>query len=78
MSTSFFHSEFLCPYFPAFGLNTERYGLSLRIQSGGGKIWTRNIPNTDSFHAVFTPYEPVRLAMFLHASDKKSVKYIYL
>ena len=22
------------PYFPAFGLNTERYSVSLRIQSG--------------------------------------------
>ena len=30
------------PYFPAFGLNTERYEVSLRIQSECGKIWTRN------------------------------------
>ena len=29
------------PYFPAFGLNTERYGESLRIQSECGKIRTR-------------------------------------
>ena len=29
------------PYFPAFGLNTERYGVSLRIQSECGKIRTR-------------------------------------
>ena len=28
-------------YFPAFGLNTERYGVSLRIQSECGKIQTR-------------------------------------
>ena len=28
-------------YFPAFGLNRERYGLSLRIQSECGKIRTR-------------------------------------
>ena len=28
-------------YFPAFGLNTERYGFSLRIQSKCGKIRTR-------------------------------------
>ena len=28
-------------YFPAFGLNTERYGVSLRIQSKCGKIQTR-------------------------------------
>ena len=41
------------PYFPAFGLNTERYGVSLRIQSERGKIQTRITPNTDTFHAVF-------------------------
>ena len=29
------------PYFIAFGLNTERYGVSLRIQSECGKIRTR-------------------------------------
>ena len=40
------------PYFPAFGLNTERYFVSLRIQSECGKIWTRITPNTDTFHAV--------------------------
>ena len=28
-------------YFPAFGLNTERYEVSLCIQSECGKIWTR-------------------------------------
>ena len=30
------------PYFPAFGLNMERYG----------KMRTRLTPNTDTFHAV--------------------------
>ena len=39
-------------YFPAFGLNTDRYGLSLRIQSECGKIRTRITPNTDTFHTV--------------------------
>ena len=29
------------PYFPGFGLNTERNGVSLRIQSEYGKIRTR-------------------------------------
>ena len=29
------------PYFPAFGLNTEIYGVNLRIQSECGKIRTR-------------------------------------
>ena len=40
------------PYFPAFGLNTERYSVSLRIQSECGKIRTRITPNTETFHAV--------------------------
>ena len=40
------------PYFPAFGLNTERYRVSLRIQSECGKIRTRTTPNTDTFYAV--------------------------
>ena len=30
------------PHFPAFGLNTGRYGVSLRIQSECGKIRARN------------------------------------
>ena len=41
------------PYFPAFGLNTEGYGVSLHILSECGKIRTRITPNTDTFHAVF-------------------------
>ena len=40
------------PYFPAFGLNTERYSISLCIQSECGKMRTRITPNTDTFHAV--------------------------
>ena len=44
------------PYFPAFGLNTERYSerysVSLRIQSECEKIQARITPNTDTFYAV--------------------------
>ena len=40
------------PYFPAFGLNMERYCISLRIQSECGKMRTRITPNTDAFYAV--------------------------
>ena len=40
------------PNYPACGLNTESYGVSLRIQSECGKIRTRITPNTDTFHAV--------------------------
>ena len=37
------------PYFPAFGLNTERYGVSLRTQSECGKMRTRIASNMDTF-----------------------------
>ena len=40
------------PHFPAFGLNTERYSVSLRIQSECGKIRIRVTLNTVTFHAV--------------------------
>ena len=40
------------PYFRAFGMFTERHGVSLGIQSECRKIKTRTIPNTDTFHAV--------------------------
>ena len=42
-------------HFPTFGLNTERYRVSLRIQSECGKMRTRITPNTDAFHAVYNP-----------------------
>ena len=38
-------------YFFAFGLNTERYFVSLRILSEYGKIRTRKSPNINTFHA---------------------------
>ena len=40
------------PHFPAFGLNTESYSVSLRIHSECGKMTTRITPNTDTFHAM--------------------------
>ena len=40
------------PHFPAFELNTERYSVSLRIQSECGKMRPRITPNTDTFYAV--------------------------
>ena len=40
------------PHFPACGLNTERYCVSLRIHSECGKISTGITPNTDTFYAV--------------------------
>ena len=44
--------SFSGPYFPAFGLNTERYGIFLPIQTECSKIWTRKTPNTDAFQAA--------------------------
>ena len=41
------------PYFSAFGLNTERYRVSLRLQSKCGKLRTRITPNKDIFYAVY-------------------------
>ena len=46
------YGVFSGPFFPASGLNTERYGVSLRIQSECGKIRTRITPNMDTFHAL--------------------------
>ena len=39
-------------HFPAFGLNTERYGVSLRIQSECVKMQTRITPSTDCKNAL--------------------------
>ena len=39
------------PYFPAFGVNMERYGVSLRIHSKCRKIRTRITPNKNTFYA---------------------------
>ena len=44
--------SFSGPYCPAFGLTTERYSVSLSIQSKCGKRWTRKTPNTDTFYVV--------------------------
>ena len=45
--------SFFSSYFPAFGLNTERYSVFVYIQSLCAKIRTKKIPNTDTFHAVY-------------------------
>ena len=54
------YGVFSGPYFPMFGLNTERYSVSLHIQSECGKIRTRITPNTDTFYAVF--YEKIAVS----------------
>ena len=45
------------PHFSTFGLNTERYRVSLRIQSKCGGMRTSITRNTDTFHAVYIIYE---------------------
>ena len=49
------------PYFPAFGLNTERYGLSFRIQSERGKIRTINTPITHIYNTVLIEGREVKI-----------------
>ena len=49
--------SFSGPYFPAFVLNTERYGVYLRIQSEYWKIQTRKTSNTDTLYAVTVIFE---------------------
>ena len=44
--------SFTGSYFPAFGLDTERYGISFRIQSECRKIQTKETPNMNFFHVV--------------------------
>ena len=44
--------SFSDPYFPAFELSTETYGVSHCIQSECRKIRTWKTPNMDSFYAV--------------------------
>ena len=46
--------SFSGPYFTAFRQSTERYSISLRLQSEFGKLRTRKTSNTDSSHTVST------------------------
>ena len=54
------------PHFPAFGLNTERYKVSLHIQSKCGTMWTRIIQNKDIFQAVITTFSIAQVCFQLH------------
>ena len=44
--------SFSGPHLTAFGINTKRYSVSLRIQSKYLKIWNRKTRNTNTFHKV--------------------------
>ena len=58
-------------HFLTFGLNTERYSVSLRIQSKYGKMQTRINTNTDTFHAVLQ-YICKSFIQYAHKSVQKS------
>ena len=71
------------PHFPAFGLNTERYSVSLRIQPECEEIRNRITPNMDTFYRVSN--SNFHQLMLLTANDnpgifkwleKKYLKYI--
>ena len=57
------------PLFLATGLNMERYGVSLGIESEFGKIWSRKTPNTNTF------YDTVRIKDDNHRKQSNSSKY---
>ena len=46
------YGVFSGPHFHTFGLNTERYKVSLRIQSKTGKYGPEKTPYLDTFHPV--------------------------
>ena len=58
------------PYFPAFGLNTERCSVSIRIQSECGKGRTKITPNTDTSYAML-------LWMFSTIAISRKISIIY-
>ena len=60
------YGDFSGPYFPALGLNRERYGVSLRIQCECGKYGPEKPLYLDPFHIVL-----------LSASFKHIYKFFY-
>ena len=49
--------SFSDPYFPAFELNTERYGVFSAYSA-----WAREFPNMDTFHSVYLIIESSKAA----------------
>ena len=56
-------------YFPASGLNTERYFASLRILSECGKMQTRITPNTGTFYTVIYIYIYIEILILFIVDD---------
>ena len=59
------------PYFPAFGLNPEIYGVNLRIQSKYRKIWTRKTPYLKTFNAVVQNKTQNGFMFMVHRENKR-------
>ena len=59
------------PHFPAFGLHTKKYSVSLRIQSEYRKKRTRITLNTDTFYEV-------SVCLFLEKYDEPSESVAFL
>ena len=49
------------PYFPVFGANTEKYGVSFGIHFECGKYGPEKTPYLDTFHAVLFASKIVRI-----------------
>ena len=60
------------PYFPSFGLNTERYRVSLRIQSKCGKILARITKNKNTLYAVITAIPSLNVSQSQQLKVNKS------
>ena len=60
--------SFSSTYFPASGLNTERYEVSFRIHLECGKKRTRETPNKDTFNAAVISRQDI-----LNHGEKKFV-----
>ena len=58
------------PHFPAFGLNTERYFVTLHIESECEKIRTRITQNTEFFRVVSESKDELILRKFLHENPE--------
>ena len=70
--------SFSGPYFPAFGMNTEKYGVSLSIQSKCGKVRTRKPQNTDTFHTVINTLIYATKFDFFCLLPKMKIKALFL
>ena len=56
------------PYFPAFGQNTKRYEVSLRIQSECGKIRTKNNSVFEHFSRSVKATEVTHFYVRIHSN----------